>query len=111
VLDGRGQQPPRRLRFAALERRRAGLDELVAFALPFGNRSTSTFYIRAGACMAPIEKERAGPNVDGEFVLSAEVVIQAREQQFLDACVAVALWFRRGGSEGSESVVTSCAKL
>jgi hypothetical protein len=39
--------------------------------------------------MAPIEKERARPDVDRAFVASSKVMVEAGKQQLLDFRVAI----------------------
>ena len=41
--------------------------------------------------MPAIQKENACPDADSELVLAAEIVIQASEEELLDASVAFAL--------------------
>ena len=39
--------------------------------------------------MAPVEKQRARPHIDGELVAGGEVVVEADEQELLDFRVAI----------------------
>jgi hypothetical protein len=96
VLDGGRQQPARRRGFAALEGRRARLDELLGFPLAFGNRAAGALDVGTCARVPAIEEEGAGPDVDSQLVLSRKVVIEAVEKQFFDAGFAVALRLLRG---------------
>src|SRR5687768_4099670 len=94
---------PRAIDLAPLQRRRAGVDQLVPFTLALRNRASRTLDIGACACVTPIQEEHARPDVDGEIVSAGEVMIESREQQFFDAAVAIAL---RKIAVGPESVWT-----
>ena len=91
ALDGRGEQRPRGPRIAAIERGRAGLQELVALALPLGDGAARPVDVGLGPRVAAIEKEHPRPDADGELVLSDEIVIEAGEEELFDASVAFAL--------------------
>jgi hypothetical protein len=84
-IDGGSQQLTRPDRIAALECSHTGLQELFAFPLPLGDRAPRAFDIRAGAEMRPIQKEDTGPDADCELVLSAEIMVESDEEQFLDS--------------------------
>src|SRR5439155_15039906 len=83
-VDGGLQQAPRFLAVAAVEGRDAGLQQLLRLALPLGERAARALDVGARPRVAAIEKQRAGPHVDGLFVLRREVVIEAGEKKLLD---------------------------
>ena len=67
----------------------AGVDELLALALAFGQRAARALDVGAGAAVAALEKHDARPDVDRLLVVAVEVLIEAGEQQLFDAGVAV----------------------
>ena len=70
ALDGGRQQRSRDAGVAALERRGAGVQQLIALALTFGDGAAGAIDVRLGARMAAIEKEDPCPDADGELVLA-----------------------------------------
>src|SRR3954465_7820713 len=58
--------------------------------------------------MSAIDEERSGPDVDGELVLTREIVIQTAEQQFLETRLTIVLGFDR---LGYGRVLVWCHKL
>ena len=97
VLDRGRQQPAGGLRFAALKCVRAGVNELFAFALTFGDRAARPLDVRARPRMAAVEEQHPRPDVDGEIVLSGEIVVEAAEKQLFDARFAITLRQLRDG--------------
>jgi len=96
VLDSRHEETSRGFRFPSLESRGSGVDELLTFPLPLGDRPARPFDVRSRPGMATIDEQRARPDVNRELVLTGEVMIEAAQQQFLDAGLAIALRFERG---------------
>jgi hypothetical protein len=87
------------------------VEQRFCFALPFCLRAPGALDVRAGAGVAPVEKKRTGPDVDGLVKLSGKVVIEPGKQELLDLRIAFSpgrgLWqARRLGAEriGHESV-------
>ena len=74
-----------------MERRGAGVDELFPFALALGNRAACTLDVRPRARMAAVQEQDAGPDVDGKLVLSGKIMVEAGQEQFLDARFTIAL--------------------
>ena len=97
AFDGRGQQAAGVLGVAAGERRGAGLQQLFPFALPLGDRAARALDVGAGPRVAAIEEEDARPHADCQLVLSAEIMVEAGEQQLLDSRVG-ALMSRSGSA-------------
>src|SRR5690242_14350135 len=91
ALDSRRQQLPRANGVATLKRGRAGLQQLFTLALPLGDRTARPLDVGACTRVTAIQKQDARPNTDCQLVLSAEVVIEAREQQLFDARIAARL--------------------
>jgi len=46
--------------------------------------------------MATVDEQRARPDVNRELVLTGEVMVEAAQQQLLDAGLAITLRFERG---------------
>ena len=84
-FDGGRQQLSRVRGVAALERGHTGLQQFLAFALTLGDRAAGALDVRAGARVRPIKKEDTGPDADCELVLSAEIMVEAGEEEFLDS--------------------------
>ena len=110
VLDRRATAAARGLGVAALEGRRAGVKQFLAFALPLGDGAARALDVRARAGMAAIEEEHSRPDVDRELVLTGEVVIEPAQQQFLEARLAIVLRIRRAGGRRSV-VLIGCHEL
>ena len=81
-------------RVAAVERGHAALQQFLGLPLPLGERAARPIDVRARAGVAAVEKQRARPDVDGEFVVGGEVMVEAGEQQLLDFGIAIRV--RRG---------------
>ena len=81
----------RRAGVAAVERRTAGVQQLVALALPLGDRAAGPLDVGAGPGVAAIDEQHARPDVDRELVLLGEIMVEPGEQELLDAGVAIAL--------------------
>jgi hypothetical protein len=91
MLDRLAKQAPRGRGIAAMEGRRTRVQQFLAFALALGNRAARTLDIRAGTRVPAIDEERSRPHIDGEFVLTSEVVIQTAQQQFLETRLTIVL--------------------
>ena len=78
---------------AAIEGCYAVLQQLLRFPLPLGQCAACPFDVRPRPRMAPIEKQRACPDVDGLLVLCGEIVVQTGEQELLD--LRIPIRFRR----------------
>lgn len=83
-LDRTREQTPGVCGVAALKCRDAGLQQLLGFALTLRDRTTRPFDVRSGARVIAIEEQHAGPDADCEFVLTAEIMVEAGEKQVLD---------------------------
>jgi hypothetical protein len=81
---------PRRSGVTTIECRGPGVQELVAFALPFRDRAPRAIDVCLRPRMPAVEEEHAGPDADGQLVLSCEVVVEAGEKQAFDARVSLA---------------------
>jgi hypothetical protein len=88
-VHGRLQQPPRFRLLPTVERCHAAVEQLLGAALALGERATRPIDVRASTRLAPIEKERARPDVDRAFEASSEVVVESGKQQLLDFRVAI----------------------
>ena len=91
ALDGRRQQRSRDAGVAALERRGARVQQLLAFALTLGDGAAGALDVGPGARMAAIEEQDPRPDADGELVLTGKIMVEAGEEQVFDARVALAL--------------------
>ena len=91
LIDRRHEQTPRGLRFAPLERGCARVDELFPLSLPLGYGAARPLDVGPGTSMAPIDEQGAGPDIDGELVLTRKVVVEAVQQEFFDARLAIQL--------------------
>ena len=106
----RRDQPARRLRIAAVECGTPRVQQLIALALTLRDRAARAFDVGARPCMAAVDEQHARPDVDREFVLFGEIVIEPREQELFDARVSVAFRHVRRAGRGSErsgSVIVS----
>ena len=65
------------------------LQQLFRLALPLRERAARAFDVRACARMAAVEEERARPDVDGELVALAEIMVEAGEEELFDLRVAI----------------------
>jgi hypothetical protein len=97
VLDRGREEPPRRIRFAAPEGLRAGVDQLFPLTLAFRDGAAGAFDVRAGACVSAVQEKDARPDVDRELVLSCEVVIEAAQKQVVDVRIAIDFRLRGRG--------------
>jgi hypothetical protein len=97
LFDRRHEETPCSVCFAALERRGPRVDELFSLSLPLGYRPACPLDVCPRSGMAPIDEQRAGPDVNGKLVLTGEVVVQAIQQEFLDTRFPIQLCFERGG--------------
>ncbi len=103
TLDRRAQKPPRRARVTTIERGHAGVQQLLAFALPFRDRSAGPIDIGLGSRVPAIEEQDARPDADRKLVVAGEVIIEAAEQQPFDARVFVAFGVRRRRADRAPS--------
>ena len=106
ALDDRRQQAAGRLRLAAVEGVHAAVQQFVRLALALADRAARAVDVRLGARVPAVEEQHARPGADRPLVLAREVVIQAREQELLDAGVAVGgrQAFRLGRGVGVQAV-------
>jgi hypothetical protein len=100
LLNGPRQEFPRVLQIARLIGRYAVVQQLLGFTLAFGKGAAGPLDVRARTSMSALEERDACPDVDRLFVIAAEVVIEARQQQVLDARGAI------GVAGGADSVGT-----
>jgi hypothetical protein len=81
-----------------------GIDRLmqggIGLAFAFGLSPAGAFNVRTRAVVLPIEKQDAGPQIDGVFVAVGEVFVETAEQQLLDPRIA----FRAGKRLGRTQV-------
>jgi hypothetical protein len=70
--------------------------EFFILALPLGLGTARALDVRAGTTVAALEKRDTRPDVDRFFVFACELVIQARQQELLDARLAVRIGRRAG---------------
>ncbi len=70
-------------------RRDSLVDEGLHFALPFGDEAARPIDIGLGAGVAAVEKRDAGPDVDRLIEAAGEILVEAGEQQLLDAAFAI----------------------
>ena len=61
------------------------MQQLVALALLLGQRVARALDIGTRAPVAAFEKRDPRPDVDRLFVVTAEILIETRQQEFLDA--------------------------
>ena len=85
ALDRRGQQAPGVVGVAAGERGGPGLEQLFPFALPFGDGAARPLDVGAGPRVAAVQEQDPRPDTDCQFVLSAEIMVEAGEEQLLDS--------------------------
>jgi glutamate formiminotransferase / 5-formyltetrahydrofolate cyclo-ligase len=104
AIDGGRQQAPRFSAIAPMESGDALLHQLLRFALPFGKRTVSPLDVRPRARIAPIEKERAAPDVNRVVVVARKIVLETGYEQLFDLRVPIDL--RR-----ARIVVISAARL
>jgi hypothetical protein len=67
------------------------MQQLFRLALLLGERVARPLDVRTGAAMPPFVEGDSRPDVDGLFVMANEVLIEARQQQLLDAGSAIGL--------------------
>ena len=65
------------------------MEQLFGLPLPLRLGAPRALDVRARPRMPSIEKEDAGPDVHGRVVVAAEVVVEALQEQPLDAGVAL----------------------
>jgi hypothetical protein len=87
ALDCGCQQLSRDLTISTFQCSRPGADQFFPFALALGDGAARPLDVRARLCMAAIQKQDASPDIDGEFVLTSEVMIQTDEEQLFDSGV------------------------
>ena len=63
------------------------VQQLVPFALAFGDRRAGALDVGPGPRVAAVEKEHPRPDVDRELVLTVEIVVESGEEQLLDSRV------------------------
>jgi hypothetical protein len=64
-----------------------------SFALAFRNCAPRTLDVRARTRVPAIDEQSPRPDVDGEFVLSGEVIVETAEQQFFQTRFPIAFGF------------------
>ena len=76
-----------------LKRGRPRVNELFGLALALRNGAPRTLDVGACARVPAIDEQRPRPDVDGELVLSGEVIVETAEQQFFQTRFPIALGF------------------
>ncbi len=74
---------------AAVERGQAAVEQLFRLALPLSHGASGALDVRAGACVAAVEKQCARPDVDRLLELRGEVMVKSGEEQLLDLGVPI----------------------
>ena len=91
MRHGVGEELPGLGHVARVECRPGRRDQFVRRALPFGQCAAGPFDVGAGTAVAAFEERHARPDVDGFFVAAGEILIEARQEQLLDAGGTVAI--------------------
>src|SRR5262249_7976490 len=89
AVDRRPEQAPGLLAIAAIEGCHAGVQQLFGLTLPLGERAARPLDVRTRASVAPVEKQRSRPDVDGLLVVRGKIVVKAGQQQLFDLAVAI----------------------
>src|SRR5260221_14402671 len=61
------------------------MEQLFAFTVPLGDRAARPLDVGAGPRVAAVQEEDARPDADCELMLSAEIIVEARQEQLLDS--------------------------
>jgi hypothetical protein len=88
AFDRRGEQAPRPIDVAVVERLQALMHEGFRLALPFGLSAAGAVDIGAGAVVGAVEEQDAGPDVHRVVHASGEVLVESRDEQLFDAPLA-----------------------
>jgi hypothetical protein len=84
AIESVAQQQARPFDVSAVEGVEALMHERLVLALAFGLCASSAFDVRACAIVVPIEEQHAGPEVDGGFEPTGEVLIEPGDEELLD---------------------------
>jgi hypothetical protein len=94
LIQGVAQQRAGPHHLALVERVETLVNERLGNALLLGLRAAGAVDVSAGAVVRPVEKQHARPEIDGLFVLTREVVIEAGHEQMLDPRLVIGAWLR-----------------
>ena len=96
---------------SAIERLQPFVDQRLGLALPLGLRAARALDVGASAIVMAVEEQDPRPEIDRRVELAGEVVIEAGDQQLLDARVAPGGAWRlgRGRDDDSGSAMTLSA--
>ncbi len=83
---------------AAIKRRETFVHELFRCPLLLRLRAARTIDVGSRTIVRPIEKEDAGPQVDGGFEFTGEIVIEAGDQELFDSRIMFGAFGRLGGA-------------
>jgi hypothetical protein len=72
---------------ALVEGHQPFVDERLGLPLPLGLCAPGAFDVGPGPIVMPVEEQHTGPDVDGRFEVAGEVLIQAGNEELLDARV------------------------
>ena len=89
-IDGARQQRPRRIEVAGMVGRDAFVYQRLDLALALGHQSAGAIDVGPSAAVAAIEERHTGPDVDRLLVAAGKILIEAGEEQLLDAAFAIA---------------------
>ena len=85
LIERIAQQRAGARHFAAVESLEAFVDQGFGDALLLGLRAARAIDVGARPIVVAIEEQHARPEVDGRFELAREIVIEARDEEILDA--------------------------
>jgi hypothetical protein len=87
LIERIAQQRPGVLHVAAMKGVEPLMDQRFGLALLLGLRAPGALDVGPGSVMMPVEEQDARPQIDGRFEVAGEVLIEAGDEQVLDARV------------------------